>query len=147
MKSLNQNGPKFWYQENNLPMIDKLKLCKDFVVNHYKTISIVLGGLFLLYWIIFILTPVVQMSEQSVEQLKKIDENISNLEFENKILQSEIVEFQEQIESVNENIEEIDEIKITLANDYGKKISNARSYNHDELVRFLSERYDDNRIY
>jgi hypothetical protein len=46
MKSLNQNGPKFWYQENNLPMIDKLKLCKDFVVNHYKTISIVLGGLF-----------------------------------------------------------------------------------------------------
>lgn len=87
------------------------------------------------------------MSEQSVEQLKKIDENISNLEFENEILQSEIVEFQEQIESVNENIEEIDEIKITLANDYGKKISNARSYNYDELVRFLSERYDDNRIY
>ena len=123
-------------------MIDKLKLCKDFVVNHYKTISTVLGGLFLLYWIIFILTPVVQMSEQSVEQLKKIDENISNLEFENEILQSEIVEFQEQIESVNENIEEI-----TLANDYGKKISNARSYNYDELVRFLSERYDDNRIY
>jgi predicted PurR-regulated permease PerM len=128
-------------------MIDKLKLYKDFVVNHYKTISIVLGGLFLLYWIIVILTPVVQMGEQSVEQLKKIDENISNLEFENKILQSEIVEFQEQIESVNENIEEIDEIKITLANDYGKKISNARSYNYDELVRFLSERYDDNRIY
>ena len=128
-------------------MIDKLKLCKDFVVNHCKTISTVLGGLFLLYWIIFILTPVVQMSEQSVEQLKKIDENISNLEFENEILQSEIVEFQEQIESVNENIEEIDEIKITLANDYGKKISNARSYNYDELVRFLSERYDDNRIY
>ena len=128
-------------------MIDNLKLCKDFVVNHYKTISIVLGGLFLLYWIIFILTPVVQMSEQSVEQLKKIDENISNLEFENEILQSEIVEFQEQIESVNENIEEIDEIKITLANDYGKKISNARSYNYDELVRFLSELYDDNRIY
>ncbi len=87
------------------------------------------------------------MSEQSVEELKKIDENISSLEFENKILQSEIVEFQEQIESVNENIEEIDEIKVTLANDYGKKISNARSYNHDELVRFLSERYDDNRIY
>lgn len=128
-------------------MIDKIKQFKDFILNHYKTISIVLGGLFLLYWIVFILTPAVQMSEQSAQELKKIDENIENLEFENKILQSEIVEFQEQIESVNENIEEIDDIKVTLANDYGKKINNARSYNHDELVRFLSERYNDSRIY
>lgn len=128
-------------------MIDKLKQFKDFILNHYKTILIVLGGLFLLYWIVFILTPAVQMSEQSAQELKKIDENIENLEFENKILQSEIVEFQEQIESVNENIEEIDDIKVTLANDYGKKINNARSYNHDELVRFLSERYNDSRIY
>lgn len=87
------------------------------------------------------------MSEESVEELKKIDENISNLEFENKILQSEIVEFQEQIETVNENIEEIDNIKVTIANDYGKKINGARSFNNGELIRFLSERYNDDRIH
>lgn len=128
-------------------MIDKLKHYKNFVVDRYKTILIVSGGLILFYWIVFILTPAVQMSEESIQGLKKIDENISNLEFENKILQSEIIEFQEQIVNVNENIEEINKTKITLANDYGKKINNARSFNHDELVRFLTERYNDNRIY
>ena len=128
-------------------MIGILKQCKEFLMNHYKTISIVLGGLFLFYWIIFIMTPAIKMSEESVEELKKIDENISNLEFENKILQSEIVEFQEQIETVNENIEEIDNIKVTIANDYGKKINGARSFNNGELIRFLSERYNDDRIH
>lgn len=128
-------------------MIGVLKLCKEFIMNHYKAILIVLGGLFLFYWIIFIMTPAIKMSEQSVEELKKIDENISNLEFENKILQSEIVEFQEQIETVNENIDEIDDIKVTIANDYGKKINGARSFNNGELIRFLSERYNDDRIH
>lgn len=128
-------------------MIGILEQCKEFLMNHYKTILIVLGGLFLFYWIIFIMTPAIKMSEESIEELKKIDENISNLEFENKILQSEIVEFQEQIETVNENIEEIDNIKVTIANDYGKKINGARSFNNGELIRFLSERYNDDRIH
>lgn len=128
-------------------MIEVIKQCKEFVINHYKTILFVLGGLFVFYWIVFIMTPAIKMSEQSVEELKKIDENISNLEFENKILQSEIVEFQEQIETINENIEEIEDIKVTIANDYGKKINGARSFNNSELIRFLSERYNDDRIH
>lgn len=128
-------------------MIEVIKQCKEFVINHYKTILFVLGGLFVFYWIVFIMTPAIKMSEQSVEELKKIDENISNLEFENKILQSEIVEFQEQIETINENIEEIEDIKVTIANDYGKKINGARSFNNGELIRFLSERYNDDRIH
>jgi predicted nucleic acid-binding Zn-ribbon protein len=99
------------------------------------------------YWLIFILTPAVKMSEQSVEELKKIDEEIETLNLENQILQSEIVGFQNEILNVNENLEEIKDIKESIGNDYGKKITDARSYNHDELVRFLSERYNDNRIY
>lgn len=106
-----------------------------------------MGSLFVLYWIIFILTPAVKMSEESIVELKKIDEEIETLNLENQILQSEIVNFQNEIVNVNENLEEIKDIKESIGNDYGKKITSARSYNHDELVRFLSERYNDSRIY
>lgn len=128
-------------------MIEVMKRTKDFIVNNYKTILSVLGGLFLLYWLIFILTPAVKMSEESVVELKKIDEEIQTLNYENQILQSEIVAFQDEIQDVNQNLDEIKDIKTSIGNDYGKKITSARSYNHDELVRFLSERYNDNRIY
>ena len=128
-------------------MIEVIKKSKNFLFKYYKTILIVFGSLFVFYWLIFILTPAVKMSEQSVEELKKIDEEIETLNLENQILQSEIVGFQNKILNVNENLEEIKDIKESIGNDYGKKITDARSYNHDELVRFLSERYNDNRIY
>lgn len=119
----------------------------EMVKNYYKQIGIGLGILFVLYWLIFILTPSVKMSAGAVEELKKIDEDIETIKLEQNILYSEIQQYEEQLVTMDENLQTIKDNKNQIAGEYGEKINAARGFDHKQLVAFLSERYNDNRIH
>ena len=54
-----------------------METIKNFITKNYKTIISVLVGLFLLYWVIFILTP---LNTMAIADSKKIDslDNVVN---------------------------------------------------------------------
>jgi len=103
--------------------------------------------LFVLYWVIFFLTASAKMSEVAVQELKKIDEEIETIKLEQNILYTEIQQYEEQLEGLDENISQINNTQNKIAGEYGEKINAARSYDYQQLVAFLAERYSEPGIY
>jgi hypothetical protein len=56
----------------------------DFLKGHYKTILISLGGLFLLYWVVFILTPRVGMDPSEKAKIDSLNNIIKEIYKDNK---------------------------------------------------------------
>ena len=119
----------------------------NFIKTNYKMIGIGLLVLFVLCWVIFILTPSMKMSEGAVEELKKLDEDIETIKLEQNILYTEIQQYEEKLDIMDENLEKINDTKNQIAGEYGEKINVVRGYDHQQLVTFLAERYSDDRIH
>ena len=119
----------------------------NFIKTNYKMIGIGLLVLFVLFWVIFILTPSMKMSAGAVEELKKLDEDIETIKLEQNILYTEIQQYEEKLDIMDENLEKINDTKNQIADEYGEKINVARGYDHKQLVTFLAERYSDDRIH
>lgn len=119
----------------------------NFIKTNYKMIGIGLLVLFVLFWVIFILTPSMKMSAGAVEELKKLDEDIETIKLEQNILYTEIQQYEEKLDIMDENLEKINDTKNQIAGEYGEKINVVRGYDHQQLVTFLAERYSDDRIH
>jgi len=122
-------------------------LILSFVKKYYKQIGMFLLGLFLFYWLIFILTPSVKMSAETAVELKKIDEEIETIMEQQTVLYTEIEKYEEQLSEMDESISQINDSKNVIAGEYGEKINAAKSYDYKQLVTFLSDRYSDDRIH
>jgi hypothetical protein len=118
-----------------------LNKIKEFVLMNPKTIFFGFLGLFLLYWLVFIFTPKIEMSIESKVELNQIDEKIDGIVLEQNMLQNEIEMFQEELVNIDNNLGDIKESQDLNAQQHGKKITTVQSYNNDELVRFFTERY------
>lgn len=119
----------------------------NFIKTNYKMIGIGLLVFFVLFWVIFILTPSMKMSAGAVEELKKLDEDIETIKLEQNILYTEIQQYEEKLDIMDENLEKINDTKNQIAGEYGEKINVVRGYDHQQLVTFLAERYSDDRIH
>lgn len=119
----------------------------NFFKQYYKQVGIGLLVLFVLYWVIFILTPSMKMSGEAVQELKKIDEEIETIKLEQNILYTEIQHYEEQLQGLDENISQINDTQNKIAGEYGEKINAARSYDYQQLVAFLAERYSEPGIH
>ena len=51
----------------------------DFLKGHYKTILMSLGGLFLLYWVVFVLTPKVGMDSSEKAKIDSLNNTIKEI--------------------------------------------------------------------
>ena len=119
----------------------------DFFKQYYKQVGIGLLVLFVLYWLIFILTPSVEMSNVAVEEIKKLDQEIGTIKLEQNILYNEILQYEEQLDVMDENISQINNTQNKISGEYGEKINAARSYDYQQLVAFLSKRYSEPGIH
>jgi predicted PurR-regulated permease PerM len=119
----------------------------DFLKKYYKQVTIGLLVLFVLYWLIFILTPSVKMSGVAVQEIRKLDEEIGTIKLEQNILYTEIQQYEEQLQGMDENISQINYTQNKISGEYGEKINAARSYDYQQLVAFLSKRYSESGIH
>lgn len=113
----------------------------EFFKNNYKVILIGLLVLFLLYWMIFILTPLTKMNEESRFEIRELNKKIEEVKIQQEVLQTEIEKYEKKIEETNYNLKQIKQIKINVGNEYGKKINSVTNYTNTELDRFFTERY------
>ena len=113
----------------------------SFISKNYKTILFVVLGLILLYWVIYVVTPSVTMSDKEKSQIDSLNVVISNLHLENAKQDSIIVGLNKEINAVDKQIEDIKNKKTVVKKEYHEKINRVNTYTEPELDSFFSDRY------
>lgn len=113
----------------------------SFIGKNYKIILGLLFGLFVLYWMIFVLTPSVSISGKEKSQIDSLNVVIQGLHKENAKLDSTIAGLNKEIDAVDKQIEEIKHKKTTVKKEYHEKINRVNTYTEPELDSFFSDRY------
>lgn len=118
-----------------------LNVLGSFFSKNYKTLLFLLFGLFLLYWVIFFITPSVTMSNKEKSQIDSLNVVIQGLYKENLKLDSTVLNLNNEIKLVDKQIEEIKNKKVTVKKEYHEKITRVDNYTEPELDSFFSDRY------
>ena len=118
-----------------------LNVLGSFFGKNYKTLLFLLFGLFLLYWVIFFITPSVTMSNKEKSQIDSLNVVIQGLYKENLKLDSTVLNLNNEIKLVDKQIEEIKNKKVTVKKEYHEKITRVDNYTEPELDSFFSDRY------
>jgi hypothetical protein len=113
----------------------------NFLKNNYKNILKVIFGLFILYYLIFFLTPNVKMSADQKQQLDSLNVVIKQLHEDNLRLENKISDFDKEINEVDQNISKIKNQKTIVKEIYHEKISNVDKLTVRELDSFFTDRY------
>ena len=122
-------------------MDKKLNTVGSFFSKNYKTLLIVGIGLVALYWLIFVITPSVTMSDKDKQKIDSLNVVIQGLHDENAKLDSTIVGINKEIDLVDKQIEDIKHKKTKVKQKYHEEINRVDSYTEPELDSFFSDRY------
>lgn len=118
-----------------------VKKILDILKANYKTILKVIFGLFILYYIIFFLTPRAQMAADQKQQLDSLNVAIKQLHKDNLKLEDKISAFSNEIDKVDESIGKIKNQKTIVKEIYHEKISNVDKLTSREIDSFFTDRY------
>ncbi len=113
----------------------------SFLKTHYMTILKAGFAIFILYWILFILTPTMKMSQNEKAQIDSLNNNIKELYKLQVSLDSNIAVFNKEIDKVDEDISIVKNEKTIIKEIYHEKINNVSNYNDVQLDSFFTSRY------
>jgi hypothetical protein len=116
-------------------------MMKDFLKNNYKTIFQISFVIFVIYWILFFLTPTVKMAQESKIQLELLNQSIKNIENEQKKLDSTITIFNQSIKEVENSIGKIKQQKTIVKEYWHEKIISVDTFGRRDVDSFFSKRY------
>jgi len=125
-------------------MINKLL---DFLIKKYKTILKGLFGLFLLYWVVFVLTPKVTMRLGEKTKIDSLNMMMKELIKEQGKIDSTIILYNKQINNLDNNISIIKGQKTIIKEIYHDEINRVVNYNDVQLDSFFTNRYGHNNSY
>lgn len=114
---------------------------KKFLIKNYKTIIKILIGLIILYWVIFFITPKIQMSSESKLKIDSINNSIKTIEVIQKKMDSNIVQYNKEILDIDSKISDIKFEKTTIKEIYHEKIISVNNYNDIQIDSFFANRY------
>ena len=114
----------------------------NFLKQNYMTILKVLFGLFVLYYLIFFLTPKVNMSVQQKQQLDSLNVLVKQLHNDNVELEKEIDEYNQKIDEVDNHIDKIKGQKTIVKEIYHEKINSVDKLTNPGIDSFFSNRYN-----
>ena len=117
------------------------KIVTNFFKGHYKTIFKIGLVLFGLYWVIYVATPAVSMSNEEKKKIDSLNMIIKDIYKEQQKLDSNIDEYNKQIDEVDTHIDEIKGQKTIVKEIYHEEINRAGNYTEPQLDSFFSARY------
>lgn len=112
-----------------------------FIKRNLKTLIThgLLLGLF--YWLVFVLTPKLDMSNEDLQKIKSIDVKIDKLNENNNGIENRIDSIKNKIEKIDEDIHQVKLKKEIIREYYYEKINNVDKLTISELDSFFSKRY------
>ena len=118
-----------------------LQTILNFLKANYKTIAKVVFGLFILYYLIFFLTPRVSMSALEKSKIDSLNNMIEQIHQEQLKLDSNIISYEKKIDEVDNHIDKIKGQKTIVKEIYHEKISSVDKLTVRELDSFFTDRY------
>ena len=118
-----------------------MKTIKNFIIKNYKSIIKVGFGLFIIYWIIFFLTPNVKMSIKDREKIDSLNKIIKDIYTDQKKLDSSISQFTKEVDKIDNNIATIKSQKTIIKEIYHEELNRVSNYNDVQLDSFFANRY------
>lgn len=114
----------------------------NFVTKNYMTILKLCFGLFILYYLIFFLTPKVEMSVEQKNKIDSLNILVKDLHKSNLNIEKQISEFENEVVEIDQNIQNIKGQKTIIKEYYHEKISNVDKLSVPELDSFFAKRYE-----
>ena len=114
---------------------------KNFITKYFKTILLFLGGLFLLYWVIFVLTPRSTMSKEDMSKLDSLTNVVNQINKEQIVLETKIESVNKEVDKIDNDISKIKTNKEKTGKKYHEEIIRVDMYTDPEIDSFFSNRY------
>jgi len=109
---------------------------------------IIISFAFLFYWILFILTPNLNSSSKTKEEVQSLkvmmitlDDYIKKEKEKQSAIDNSIKLVNQQIEKIDSSISKIKNQKIIIREYYHEKINSVDNFSDDEIDSFISNRY------
>ena len=118
-----------------------MEIVKNFIIRHYKTVLNLLIGLFILYWVMVILTPNSTMSKVDKDKLDSLTNVVNQINKEQEVLENEIKVLTKEVDKIDDNISTIKTNKTKTGKKYHEEIKRVDNYSEPELDSFFSDRY------
>jgi predicted PurR-regulated permease PerM len=113
----------------------------NFLKKNWKFILGAIFALFLIYWLMFFLTPKVEMSVESKQKIDSLTTYVKEIEEEQAALDDKIDVFGQEVNNIENNIIKIKSQKETIREIYHEKINSVNTYTDVELDSFFANRY------
>jgi hypothetical protein len=114
-----------------------------FLIRNFKSIIKLGFGLFILYWLIFFLTPSIKMSNESKQKIDSLNNFIKEREKIREKLDNDIINFKNEVINIDNKIDKIKTEKIIIKEYYHEKINSVDSFSHIKIDSFFTNRYKD----
>ena len=114
----------------------------DFIKNNFKTILKICFVIFILYWIVFVLTPNSQMAADQKAVLDSLSIKIETLHQVNAKLEDDIDYYNQKITEIDEGIDRVKNQKTIIKEYYHEKINSVDKLTVSELDSFFANRYN-----
>jgi hypothetical protein len=127
-------------------MINKTTVL-NFLKKNWKFILSTVFALFIIYWLMFFLTPKVEMSVESKQKIDSLTTYVKEIEKEQAELDDKIDVFGQEVNNIENNITKIKSQKETIREIYHEKINSVNTYTDVQLDSFLANRYGYSNYY
>jgi predicted PurR-regulated permease PerM len=127
-------------------MINKTTVL-NFLKKNWKFILSTVFALFVIYWLMFFLTPKVEMSVESKQKIDSLTTYVKEIEKEQAELDDKIDVFGQEVNNIENNITKIKSQKETIREIYHEKINSVNTYTDVQLDSFLANRYGYSNYY
>lgn len=114
----------------------------QFLKNNFSNILLILTILGLIGYFYFILTPKIDMAAETQKKIDSLNQTIHLIEVEQKKLDSQIVNYNSEVEKMDKNISKIKNEKTIIREIYHEKINSVNNFNTNQLDSFFSNRYN-----
>jgi len=110
-------------------------------MKYIKNILIIIFAIVVLYWMFFIMTPNSKLAEETYKKIDSLNHSIDSVENLNKILDSQLINYNNQISEIDKSIDRIKNEKTTIKEIYHETINNVDHYDNSQLDSFFTKRY------
>lgn len=114
---------------------------QKFIKNNYKFLLALFFGIYVLYWMMFLFTKSVGLTEKDTNKIDSLNALINKTNQNQEMLNSKIDEVNKEIGEIDKNINNIKNQKIIIREKYHEKINHASNFTEPELDSFFSSRY------
>ena len=112
-----------------------------FIKSNFWTILKILLVIFLVYWLMFVLTPSVKMSAESKAKIDSLNANIIKYEDKNKKIDTMISVYNTEIRKIENMISNIKQEKTIIKEFYHETIISIDTFSRSQIDSFFAKRY------